>query len=1217
MDGTGMQVPAGCCFIDSKRPRPRSPWLGFVLLLAGSAGAAQPPVMTPASPAEAAVVSGGAVHLQVNVADPDAEPLTIQFYGRPVPPAVPAPDFTLVAIPDTQFYSEGAASKAQTLSVEQLIQTFGAQTQWVVDQRGSRNIAFVSHMGDIVQSGNFGGNPVQWQRASAAMARLENPLTTLHWHGIPYGLAPGNHDIDPIGAYDTGSTRFFNEFFGTGRFAGRGYYGGHYGADNTNNYQLFSAAGLDFIALHLAYDTTPNADILDWADAVLKAHPHRRALVTSHWIIGKGNPAAFSTQGAAIYERLKGNPNLFLMLGGHIHAEGRRSDTHQGRTVHSVLSDYQGLPNGGNGFLRTFTFSPARNRIRIESWSPTLQRSATAADGLPHFDGSYELAYDMQTPVSDWLPLGSQSVPAGSSRAVLTWSGLEPGKHYAWKAVARDALHEVGSVERRLRAAAATPPQVSLRLAGDGVLASPATVTLSAQVSDPDGDLARVDFYNGDVKIGEASAAPYEFRWPRVAAGSYTLSALAFDATGQATRSAPVQVQVALGDQLPVVRLTTNAPAGALATPISLLLQAEASDAEGHVVQVEFFDGVEPAVRLGVSRGEPHRLLLPEVTPGTHTFTARVTDGARQVVVSEAVVVDVFTEPAPPNPARFSVGTFDLPAWSVAEATPAPWQFNDPGGNVGDLALKVNGAAVSFRSGLVLANNWSGPASLNQSSRDNLCLPYMGDTGNAWISVLDNSNGNASNANPATSEETAGVAAVFLPYDEGFIGASVLASGERLAGNLPAGISVSKGNSPGLYLVSGLSTAGQLLVFPNGNGGSSGDNVASVRSSGNQWILDVRDNAGTGQDGDFSFLYLPPATPGVYAGWLSSAGSLLSATEATLALGVLATPGVDGLDLRLGDGSLVHPGNAALFVSADSTQGGASSAAADNLISWSANGSSYRIFTQDLPGTSGTHQPISLRFLVVPYAPAESPPSVSLRASDAFAGEFGDDSELRFSVRRSGSLGGVLEVPLTFGGTAMPGLDYVGLPARVTLAVGQDEAGFSLRALADALGEGPETVRLRLGSGAGYRVVEPESTSGTIADHPAQSWLAQTLAGWPNSDPGDDADGDGLANLAEYYLGSSPADAGAFAVPSIRHLNGQARLRYPRARDRLGVQGLVEWSTDLRHWRRSGQSLGALTILIHENTLSGPGQDPEIIEASASAVGRDLPLQLFLRLRME
>jgi hypothetical protein len=140
--------------------------------------------------------------------------------------------------------------------------------------------------------------------------------------------------------------------FGLSRFAGRTYFQGGYNSSNRNNYQFFSASGLDFIVINLAYNanTAGTQAVMDWADALLKAHPNRRAIVTSHWLIGTGNPAAWGGHGQAVYDNLKDNPNLFLMLCGHIHGEGQRADVFEGRTVHTVLQDYQSRTNGGEWF---------------------------------------------------------------------------------------------------------------------------------------------------------------------------------------------------------------------------------------------------------------------------------------------------------------------------------------------------------------------------------------------------------------------------------------------------------------------------------------------------------------------------------------------------------------------------------------------------------------------------------------------------------------------------------------------------------------------------------------------------------------------------------------------------------------------------------------------------------------------------------------------------
>src|SRR5205085_6450845 len=120
-----------------------------------------------------------------------------------------------------------------------------------------------------------------------------------------------NHDQSPNGDA-AGTTTFFNQYFGSARFTGRNYYGGHYGTNNDNHYHLFSASGMDFIVISLEYDTAPDAAVLTWADNLLTTYSNRRAIVASHYILNAGNPATFGAQGQAIYNALRGHTNLFL-----------------------------------------------------------------------------------------------------------------------------------------------------------------------------------------------------------------------------------------------------------------------------------------------------------------------------------------------------------------------------------------------------------------------------------------------------------------------------------------------------------------------------------------------------------------------------------------------------------------------------------------------------------------------------------------------------------------------------------------------------------------------------------------------------------------------------------------------------------------------------------------------------------------------------------------
>lgn len=1182
----------------------------------------QAPAVTLGNPPDGTTIPGRTVTLEANISDPENDATTVTFYGREAVPTTPGPDFTVVAIPDTQYYSEGNPTKAANwgITVDQLVGQFGAQTQWIVDNKDTRNVAFVAHMGDIVENGNYGGNPIQWDRASAAMGKLEDPITTLRTNGIPYGIAPGNHDIDPIGSYDTGSTAFYNQYFGISRFAGRSYYGGNYGSDNTNSYQLFSASGLDFISIHMSYDTTPNQAILDWADALLKAYPNRRAIITSHYIIGSGNPASFSTQGSAIYENLKDNPNLFLMLCGHIHAEGFRQDTYQGHTVYSILSDYQGLVNGGNGLLRTLTFSPANNRIRIESWSPTLNRAASPADGLPHLDGTYDLSYNMQAAATGWVPLGTVNLPAGQSLASVNWSGLNFGKGYEWYAAVSDGVNSVGSTTRTFNTPAPAGPTVALvtPVSGD-TASSPATIHISATASDSDGSVARVEFYNGGTKLGEDITAPYEFDWIGVQPGSYSVTAQAIDDSALSAVSSAAAITVTLGDHVPTVVMTSPAANALIQGPTTVTLAADAVDNENAIVKVEFFSGTVNPVLLGEDATAPYSLELP-VGPGNYIYSARVTDNVGQAATSASVKITVFAEAPVPNATHASVGTFDLPTWTIARTSPAPYQFNLPGTDVGDLELKINGTAVPFNNGIALATNWAGPQSGGAlAAMDNLCQPYANVSGNTFVSVLDNSNSNAVGANPSTVEETAGISVAFLPYADGWTGADVLSDGNIRAGNLPAGVTVSL-TGTGTYTINGLSVAGNLLAFTNGDTGTLADNVCSVRIVNNSWVIDTRDNAGGTQSNEFSFVYLPPSTAGVFAAKISSAGVVGNLNVSASALGVTATNEIGGMDITFGDGTLINPASAAIFVTADASNGAGSSAAVDNLISWSASGNSFRVFTQDLEGVNGSNEAIDLRIVAIPYAPFSSAvplPQVTIAASDASAGEYGSDQALEFSIARSGPTVDPLTVPLVASGSATEGADYTGFQPSLVIPAGQASQTLPLAVKNDDEAEGLESVTLALGSDSGFIAGVSSSATAGITDRPAQGFFFTNIPDAAKRGSQDDADDDGQANVVEYFMGTQPADGSSCGVVKISAVAASGfKVHYNRAKNRGDVHATIEWSTDPTNWHASGTGDGERTVNFTESVVAEPAADVETVEATGSIDGTGTS-KIFVRLSVK
>jgi hypothetical protein len=94
---------------------------------------------------------------------------------------------------------------------------------------------------------------------------------------------------------------------------------------------------------------------------------------------------------------------------------------------------------------------------------------------------------------------------------------------------------------------------------------------------------------------------------------------------------------------------------------------------------------------------------------------------------------------------------------------------------------------------------------------------------------------------------------------------------------------------------------------------------------------------------------------------------------------------------------------------------------------------------------------------------------VSVVATDPVAAENGPDTGV-YTLTRQGPFDAALTVSYTVTGTATAGLDYVALPGTVTFPAGSAETTVTVAPIDDALLEGPETVELRLGPGAGYQI---------------------------------------------------------------------------------------------------------------------------------------------------
>jgi len=325
-------------------------------------------------------------------------------------PRADAEQFSIIVLPDTQSYLNSNAA------------IFAAQTQWIALNAVSENIIYVTHLGDIVNTISCDPTDQHWATANDA-------FTTLDVAGVPYGIHPGNHDYDlnPGNNACSASQPTINYNVGTlGRpgFGADRYPSPPYGPaaeqfdpspvspskENDNNFILFeSPLGAKFIGLNLAWSNINEAAVLTWADATLKAYPDRKAIVTSHQIARQqagGSPCDsvapgnyFGTYGGAMWNALKGNPNLYMMLSGHCRGEAYVRMTGQGvqtelvgvdadracmSDVHVMMSNYQfmdytggaGDPSNGSlntGYLRIMRFDTIANTVDVETFSPWIE----------------------------------------------------------------------------------------------------------------------------------------------------------------------------------------------------------------------------------------------------------------------------------------------------------------------------------------------------------------------------------------------------------------------------------------------------------------------------------------------------------------------------------------------------------------------------------------------------------------------------------------------------------------------------------------------------------------------------------------------------------------------------------------------------------------------------------------------------------------------------
>ncbi len=205
--------------------------------------------------------------------------------------ALSADSFSIVVLPDTQYYSSGYPDPANS----HYSWPFNDQVSWVVAHHddADKKIQLVIGLGDITDDGGSrpsgelacriapeASSATQWTRADNAIKLLDDA-------NIPYEMAIGNHDYDCEAEHNDGlpqsrSTSNFDKWFGPSRYAGKSWFhGGRMNpTSNANFYNIVELGGKNYLVMALEF--YPRDSVLAWANTILNDNPDLPVIVAMH-----------------------------------------------------------------------------------------------------------------------------------------------------------------------------------------------------------------------------------------------------------------------------------------------------------------------------------------------------------------------------------------------------------------------------------------------------------------------------------------------------------------------------------------------------------------------------------------------------------------------------------------------------------------------------------------------------------------------------------------------------------------------------------------------------------------------------------------------------------------------------------------------------------------------------------------------------------------------
>ncbi|MGC5165795.1 LamG-like jellyroll fold domain-containing protein [Luteimicrobium sp. DT211] len=708
------------------------------------------------TPAE---IDGDVVHVLVLALDPFADDLS----ARDASAAETANhfddpddyDFSFVHWTDPQFIAEGAAGGSGKMPTSpEYATSSGVETaeeqavwatayrdaaRWTIANAKPKKIAYAAMTGDMINSDvvdpyatNPDGTlvyPTQLDEITKENAFASGVIDSFAGSGVPAQVIAGNHDDN--NGQQTGSDSLFAQAFSAAGFydqakdwpAGASYHTKDettgadgatttQGEDSQDSYVLFSAGGLDFVAVGLSYGVTDEE--ADWANSIFQRYKDRNGILITHSYLNAssnkdGRDAAYTgDDGAPLYKKVvTANPNVFLVLAGHVHGVGTNLVTVSGPQVqHKVvelLADYQeyqqpaskiftaencptcvvdasgNIDVDGDGvldhkpgdklrfgasFLRLLQFDTKKSTMSVDSYSPFFDEFGTHTYDTKspiRYDGSednFTVPVDLTSRTTSFATdglavvtptdtvIGTATGKSGFPVSV-TWSGLTAGQPYAWTASSTDAAgDDLGQLDQfgGFFVASAGGTDVTPPV----ITLPPSSSVQQGEVFDPLAGVTAKDDTDGDVTAALRVTGTVDTAEP----GTYTLIYSVSDANGnvaQAQRAVKVVAQTT-PERTPTSVKASNVTVQA-GKELTLTATVSPADATGTVT---FVNGEEPLCDATVTAGKASCVPFRTPVAGTYAVSAQYLGDATRAPSDRSFVLTV-TRPASTTPAATTV----------------------------------------------------------------------------------------------------------------------------------------------------------------------------------------------------------------------------------------------------------------------------------------------------------------------------------------------------------------------------------------------------------------------------------------------------------------------------------------------------------------------------------------------------------------------------------